>query len=98
MSIGLYYGNKKVSSSSNDINVKSFEGEIVVVDSQTDYELIHSLNTKNIVVSIVTEAYEPCYIDYVIDTENKITVKFDLTALPVADTKFHVVILAKSSK
>ena len=80
---------------SDDDNVKSYEGEIVIVDSQTDYELIHSLNTKNIVVSIVTEAYEPCYIDYVIDTENKITVKFDLTALPDANTKFYVVILAR---
>ena len=84
-----------VKATADDDNVKSYEGEIVVVDSQTDYELIHSLNTKNIVVSIVTETYEPCYIDYVIDTENKITVKFDLTALPVADTKFYVVILAR---
>ena len=84
-----------VKATADDDNVKSYEGEIVVVDAQTDYELIHSLNTKNIVVSIVTEAYEPCYIDYVIDTENKITVKFDLTALPVADTKFYVTILAK---
>ena len=54
MSIGLYYGNKKVSSSSNDINVKSFEGELTIVDTQTDYEVIHSLNSKNIVVSVVT--------------------------------------------
>ena len=84
-----------VKATADDDNVKSYEGEIVIVDSQTDYELIHSLNTKNIVVSIVTEAYEPCYIDYVIDTENKITVKFDLTALPDADTKFYVTILAK---
>ena len=82
----------------DDDNVKSYEGEIKVVASQTDYEIIHSLNTKNIVVSIVTEAYEPCYIDYVIDTENKITVKFDLTALPDANTKFYVVILARPSK
>ena len=87
-----------VKATADDDNVKSYEGEIKVVDSQTDYELIHSLNTKNIVVSIVTEAYEPCYIDYVIDTENKITVKFDLTALPDAETKFHVVILARPSK
>ena len=79
----------------DDDNVKSYEGEIKVVDSQTDYEITHLLNTKNIVVSIVTEAYEPCYIDYVIDTENKITVKFDLTALPDANTKFFVTILAK---
>ena len=79
----------------DDDNVKSYEGEIKVVDSQTDYEITHLLNTKNIVVSIVTEAYEPCYIDYVIDTENKITVKFDLTALPDANTKFYVTILAK---
>ena len=98
MSIGLYYGNKKVSSSSNDINVKSFEGELTIVDAQTDYEVIHSLNTKNIVVSVVTDSFEPCYIDYTINTENKITFKFDLTALPVADTKFHVVILARPSK
>ena len=98
MSIGLYYGNKKVSSSSNDINVKSFEGELTIVDTQTDYEVIHSLNSKNIVVSVVTDSFEPCYIDYVIDTENKITVKFDLTALPDADTKFYVTILAKPSK
>ena len=87
-----------VKATADDDNVKSYEGEIVIVDSQTDYELIHSLNTKNIVVSIVTEAYEPCYIDYVIDTENKITVKFDLTALPEANTKFYVTILAKPSK
>ena len=84
-----------VKATADDDNVKSYEGEIKVVASQTDYEIIHSLNTKNIVVSIVTEAYEPCYIDYVIDTENKITVKFDLTALPDADTKFYVTILAK---
>ena len=84
-----------VKATADDDNVKSYEGEIKVVASQTDYELIHSLNTKNIVVSIVTEAYEPCYIDYVIDTENKITVKFDLTALPNANTKFYVTILAK---
>ena len=84
-----------VKATADDDNVKSYEGEIVVVDAQTDYELIHSLNTKNIVVSIVTETYEPCYIDYVIDTENKITVKFDLTALSVADSKFYVTILAK---
>ena len=84
-----------VKATADDDNVKSYEGEIKVVASQTDYELIHSLNTKNIVVSIVTEAYEPCYIDYVIDTENKITVKFDLTALPDANTKFYVTILAK---
>ena len=82
----------------DDDNVKSYEGEITVVDSQTDYEVIHSLNTKNIVVSVVTETYEPCYIDYTIDTENKITFKFDLTALPDADSKFHVVILARPSK
>ena len=87
-----------VKATADDDNVKSYEGEIVIVDSQTDYELIHSLNTKNIVVSIVTEAYEPCYIDYVIDTENKITVKFDLTALPDANTKFYIVILARPSK
>ena len=87
-----------VKATADDDNVKSYEGEIKVVASQTAYEIIHSLNTKNIVVSIVTEAYEPCYIDYVIDTENKITVKFDLTALPVAETKFHVVILARPSK
>ena len=87
-----------VKATSDDDNVKSYEGEIKVVDSQTDYEIIHSLNTKNIVVSIVTEAYEPCYIDYVIDTENKITVKFDLTALPDANTKFFVTILARPSK
>ena len=84
-----------VKATADDDNVKSYEGEIKVVASQTDYEIIHSLNTKNIVVSIVTEAYEPCYIDYVIDTENKITVKFDLTALPDANTKFYVTILAK---
>ena len=84
-----------VKATADDDNVKSYEGEIKVVDSQTDYEITHSLNTKNIVVSIVTEAYEPCYIDYVIDTENKITVKFDLTALPDANTKFFVTILAK---
>ena len=84
-----------VKATADDDNVKSYDGEIVVVDSQTDYEITHSLNTKNIVVSIVTEAYEPCYIDYVIDTENKITVKFDLTALPDANTKFYVVILAR---
>ena len=84
-----------VKATADDDNVKSYEGEIKVVDSQTDYEITHSLNTKNIVVSIVTEAYEPCYIDYVIDTENKITVKFDLTALPEANTKFYVTILAK---
>ena len=87
-----------VKATADDDNVKSYEGEIKVVASQTDYEVTHSLNTKNIVVSIVTEAYEPCYIDYVIDTENKITVKFDLTALPDANTKFHVVILARPSK
>ena len=84
-----------VKATADDDNVKSYEGEIVVVDAQTDYEIIHSLNTKNIVVSIVTETFEPCYIDYVIDTENKITVKFDLTALPDANTKFYVTILAK---
>ena len=84
-----------VKATADDDNVKSYEGEIVIVASQTDYEVTHSLNTKNIVVSIVTEAYEPCYIDYVIDTENKITVKFDLTALPDADSKFYVTILAK---
>ena len=84
-----------VKATADDDNVKSYEGEIKVVDSQTDYEITHLLNTKNIVVSIVTETYEPCYIDYVIDTENKITVKFDLTALPDAETKFHVVILAR---
>ena len=83
---------------SDDDNVKSYEGEITVVDSQTDYEVIHLLNTKNIVVSVVTDSFEPCYIDYTIDTENKITFKFDLTALPAADTKFHVVILARPSK
>ena len=87
-----------VKATADDDNVKSYEGEIKVVASQTDYEVIHLLNTKNIVVSIVTEAYEPCYIDYVIDTENKITVKFDLTALPDANTKFFVTILAKPSK
>ena len=79
----------------DDDNVKSYEGEIKVVASQTDYEVTHLLNTKNIVVSIVTEAYEPCYIDYVIDTENKITVKFDLTALPDANTQFYVTIWAR---
>ena len=84
-----------VKATADDDNVKSYEGEIKVVASQTDYEVTHLLNTKNIVVSIVTEAYEPCYIDYAIDTENKITVKFDLTALPVADTKFYIVILAR---
>ena len=84
-----------VKATADDDNVKSYEGEIKVVASQTDYEITHSLNTKNIVVSIVTGAYEPCYIDYVIDTENKITVKFDLTALPDANTKFHVVIMAR---
>ena len=84
-----------VKATADDDNVKSYEGEIKVVAAQTDYEITHSLNTKNIVVSIVTEAYEPCYIDYVIDTENKITVKFDLTALPDANTKFYVTILAK---
>ena len=84
-----------VKATADDDNVKSYEGEIKVVDSQTDYEITHLLNTKNIVVSIVTEAYEPCYIDYVIDTENKITVKFDLTALPDANTKFYVTILAR---
>ena len=87
-----------VKATADDDNVKSYEGEIKVVDSQTDYEITHLLNTKNIVVSIVTEAYEPCYIDYVIDTENKITVKFDLTALPDANTKFYIVILARPSK
>ena len=87
-----------VKATADDDNVKSYEGEIKVVASQTDYEIIHSLNTKNIVVSIVTEAYEPCYIDYVIDTENKITVKFDLTALPDANSKFYIVILARPSK
>ena len=87
-----------VKATADDDNVKSYEGEIKVVASQTDYEVTHLLNTKNIVVSIVTEAYEPCYIDYVIDTENKITVKFDLTALPDANTKFFVTILAKPSK
>ena len=84
-----------VKATADDDNVKSYEGEIKVVASQTDYEVTHLLNTKNIVVSIVTEAYEPCYIDYVIDTENKITVKFDLTALPDANTKFFVTILAR---
>ena len=84
-----------VKATADDDNVKSYEGEIKVVASQTDYEVTHLLNTKNIVVSIVTEAYEPCYIDYVIDTENKITVKFDLTALPVADSKFYVTIMAR---
>ena len=84
-----------VKATADDDNVKSYEGEIKVVASQTDYEVTHLLNTKNIVVSIVTEAYEPCYIDYVIDTENKITVKFDLTALPDANSKFYVTILAK---
>ena len=87
-----------VKATADDDNVKSYEGEIKVVASQTDYEVTHLLNIKNIVVSSVTEAYEPCYIDYVIDTENKITVKFDLTALPDAETKFHVVILARPSK
>ena len=87
-----------VKATADDDNVKSYEGEITVVDSQTDYEVIHSLNTKNIVVSVVTDSFEPCYVDYTIDTENKITFKFDLTALPVADTKFHVVILARPSK
>ena len=87
-----------VKATSDDDNVKSYEGEITVVDSQTDYEVIHSLNTKNIVVSVVTDSFEPCYIDYTIDTENKITFKFDLTALPVADTKFYVTILARPSK
>ena len=87
-----------VKATADDDNVKSYEGELVIVDSQTDYEVIHSLNTKNIVVSVVTETFEPCYIDYIIDTENKITFKFDLTALPVAETKFHVVILARPSK
>ena len=87
-----------VKATADDDNVKSYEGEIKVVASQTDYEITHSLNTKNIVVSIVTEAYEPCYIDYVIDTENKITVKFDLTALPDANSKFYIVILARPSK
>ena len=84
-----------VKATADDDNVKSYEGEIKVVASQTDYEITHSLNTKNIVVNIVTEAYEPCYIDYVIDTENKITVKFDLTALPDAETKFYVTIMAR---
>lgn len=87
-----------VKATADDDNVKSYEGELVIVDSQTDYEVIHSLNTKNIVVSVVTETFEPCYIDYTIDTENKITFKFDLTALPVADTKFFVTILARPSK
>lgn len=87
-----------VKATADDDNVKSYEGEIIIIDTQTDYDVIHSLNTKNIVVSFMTEDFEPCYIDYKAETENKIVVKFDLTALPVADTKFYVTVLAKPVK
>ena len=87
-----------VKATADDDNVKSYEGEITIVDSQTDYEIVHSLNTKNIIVSVLTEAYEPAYVDFTVDSVNKITFKFDLTALPAADTKFYITILAKPSK
>ena len=87
-----------VKATADDDNVKSYEGEITIVDAQTDYEIVHSLNTKNIIVSVLTETYEPAYVDFTVDSVNKITFKFDLTALPAADTKFYITILAKPSK
>lgn len=81
--------------SADEDSAKVYEGEIIIVADTVEYDFIHSLGNQKVSVTIMDEDYQPCFVDWKATTENKITITFDLTALPVEDTKFYVTVMAK---